>query len=181
MKIKIYYNKKCLALVAIIIQEILVLFLSYDSHHFQNSHHFYFTWGNGMSGLPWQLSGKKSACSSDCRRLRRHGFNPWVRKIPWRRKWQPTPVFLPGESYRQRSLVGCNPGGHKESDTTEHAHTYTYLHYLLIHFSMKKKSNSPSGLWVRPRGAPLVEIRWKDLWPQLSSIISLEDVKTLSK
>ena len=38
------------------------------------------------------------------------GFNPWVRKIPWRRKWQPTPVFLPGKSHGQRSLVGYSPG-----------------------------------------------------------------------
>ena len=43
--------------------------------------------------FPWCLSGKESACQ-----CRRHGFDPWVRKIPWRRKWQPTPVFLPGES-----------------------------------------------------------------------------------
>ena len=43
----------------------------------------------------------------------------WVRKIPWRRAWQPTPVFLPGESHGQRSLEGWSPWGHKESDTTE--------------------------------------------------------------
>ena len=41
--------------------------------------------------------------------LKRHGFNPWVRKILWRRAWQPTPVFLPEESHGQRSLVGCSP------------------------------------------------------------------------
>ena len=52
-----------------------------------------------------------------CRRCR---FDPWVRKIPWRRKWQPTPVFLPGKSHGQRSLAGCSPGSHKESDTNEH-------------------------------------------------------------
>ena len=46
-------------------------------------------------------------------------FDPWVRKIPWRRAWQPTPVFLPGESHGQRSLVGYSPWGHKELDTTE--------------------------------------------------------------
>ena len=46
------------------------------------------------------------------------GFDPWVRKIPWRRKWQPTPVFLPGKSQGQRSLAGYSPWGHKESDTT---------------------------------------------------------------
>ena len=48
-------------------------------------------------------------------------FNPWVRKIPWRREWQPTPVFLPGESHGQRSLVGYSPRGHRESDMTQHA------------------------------------------------------------
>ena len=46
-------------------------------------------------------------------------FDPWVRKMPWRRPWQPTPVFLPGESLGQRTLVGYGPQGHKESDTTE--------------------------------------------------------------
>ena len=49
------------------------------------------------------------------------GSNPWVRKIPWRREWQPTPVFWPGESHGQRSLPGYSPWGHKESDMTEHA------------------------------------------------------------
>ena len=47
---------------------------------------------------------------------------PWVRKIPWRRKWQPTPVFLPGESHWWSSLVGYSPWGRKESDTTERVH-----------------------------------------------------------
>ena len=51
--------------------------------------------------------------------MQRPGFDPWVRKIPWRRKWQPTPVFLPGDSHGQRSLVGYSPWGHKESDKTE--------------------------------------------------------------
>ena len=54
--------------------------------------------------LPRWLNGKQSTCQ--CRRHRRLGFNPWVRKIPWRRKWQPTPVLLPGDFYGQRSLVG---------------------------------------------------------------------------
>ena len=56
-------------------------------------------------------------------RLKRRGFDAWVRKIPWRRKWQPTPVLLPGESHDQRSLVGYSPCGHKELDMTEHTHT----------------------------------------------------------
>ena len=45
--------------------------------------------------------------------------DPWVGKIPWRRKWQPTPVFLPGEFHGQRSLAAYSPWYHKESDTTE--------------------------------------------------------------
>ena len=44
---------------------------------------------------------------------------PWVRKIPWRREWLPTPIFLPGESLGQRSPRSYSPRGHKESDTTE--------------------------------------------------------------
>ena len=51
--------------------------------------------------------------------VKRHRFNPWVGEIPWRREWQPTPVFLPGEFHRQRSLVGYSPWGHKESDMTD--------------------------------------------------------------
>ena len=54
-----------------------------------------------------------------CRRHKRLRFDLWVRKIPWTRAWQPTLVFLPGESHGQSSLVGYNPWGRKESDTTE--------------------------------------------------------------
>ena len=58
-------------------------------------------------GSPSGPSGKEPDCQ--CRRHKRHGFDPWVGKIPWKRIWQPTPVFLPGESHGQRSLVGCSP------------------------------------------------------------------------
>ena len=51
-----------------------------------------------------------------CRKPR---FDPWGGKMPWRRAWQSTPVFLPGKSHGQRSLVGYGSEGHKESDTTE--------------------------------------------------------------
>ena len=54
-----------------------------------------------LGGFPGDSRGKESACQ-----CRRHRFDPWVRKIPWRRKWQPTPVFLSGKSHAQRSLVG---------------------------------------------------------------------------
>ena len=68
-------------------------------------------------GLPRWLSGEESPCQ--CRSYRRLVFDPWVGKIPWRRKRQPTPVFLPGESHGQRSLAGYSPWGPIESDTTE--------------------------------------------------------------
>ena len=67
--------------------------------------------------FPGGVSGKEPACQS--RRHKRPGFNPWVRKIPWRRAWLPTPVLLPGESHGQRSLAGHSPWGRTESDTTE--------------------------------------------------------------
>ena len=70
--------------------------------------------GAGEGGFPGWPSGKESACQ-----CRRQGFNPWVGKISYRRAWQPTPVFLPGEFIRQRSLVGYSPWGRKELDTTE--------------------------------------------------------------
>ena len=68
--------------------------------------------------FPSGAGGKKPACKCRRHRLR---FDPWVEKIPWRRVWQPTPVFLPGESHGPRSLVGYGPWGHKEWDTTEEA------------------------------------------------------------
>ena len=59
-------------------------------------------WWGFLSSLPGGASGNEPACQ--CRNVKRRGFNPWVRKIPWRRNWQPTPVFLPGKSHGQRSL-----------------------------------------------------------------------------
>ena len=58
-------------------------------------------------------------------------FDPWVSKIPWRRKWQPTPVLLPGESHEQRSLVGYSPWGLKGSDTTERLYFLSLLREAL--------------------------------------------------
>ena len=88
---------------------------------------------NKMDGLlRWRYS-KEPACQ--CRRHKRCkgcGFDPWVRKIPWRRAWQPTPVFLSGETHGQRNLVGyiqsmgCQRVGHNE--VTEHTHTHTHTH-----------------------------------------------------
>ena len=70
-----------------------------------------------LTGFPGGASVKEPACQ--CRSYRRPGFDPWVGKIPWRRAWQPIPVFLPGESLGQRNLAGYSPCSHKESDVTE--------------------------------------------------------------
>ena len=73
-------------------------------------------------GLHWWLRWY-----SVCLQLGRPWFDPWVRKILWRRNWQPTPVLLPGIFHGQRSLAGYSPWGHKESDTTE------WLHFFISH------------------------------------------------
>ena len=91
-----------------------VFFLSPDSGH--------------LLGLPWWLRWL-----SVCLQCGRPGFNPWVGKIPWRKKWQPTPVLLPGKSHGQRGLVGYSPWGHKESETTERLH-FTSGHLLTFRF-----------------------------------------------
>ena len=68
------------------------------------------------------------------------GFDPWVRKIPWRRKWQPTPVLLPGKFHGRRSLVGYSPCSCKESDRTERLH---------LHFDVISKSDSHDCFFFR--------------------------------
>ena len=71
------------------------------------------------------LSGMASLVAQTVKRLptmRETWVRSWIGKIPWRRKWQPTPVFLPGKSHGLRSLVGYSPRGRKESDTTERLH-----------------------------------------------------------
>ena len=67
-----------------------------------------------FQGFAGASDSKESACSVGGPR-----FDPWVRKTPWRREWLPTAVLLPGESQRQRNLVGYSPWSHKESDTRE--------------------------------------------------------------
>ena len=69
---------------------------------------------NRLIGLPWQLTQQRI-----CLQCRRPRFIPWFRKIAWRRKWQSTPVFLPGEYHGQRSLASNSSQGRKEEDMTE--------------------------------------------------------------
>ena len=79
-------------------------------------------WDNELVFLATRLVVNGYAAAENQRirlQCRRHGFDLWVGKIPWRRVWQPTPVFLPGESHGQRSLAGYSPWSHKESDMPE--------------------------------------------------------------
>ena len=77
-------------------------------------------------GFPGGARAKESTCQ--CKRHKRCGFDPWVRKIPWRRDWRPTPVFLPGEFHGQRSLVGYSSWGHKDLDMTEGLTLSLHIH-----------------------------------------------------
>ena len=102
----------------------------------------------GHNVLSWWLSWERwlsweSTCQG--RRLRRRGFSPWVGKIPRRRKWQLTPVFLPEKFHGQKSLVGCSPGGHKELDRSEHPCTGNVM---LPQGNMLDEDSHPSGLSV---------------------------------
>ena len=74
-------------------------------------------WLTGRKGFPGTTSGKEPAYQ--CRRLKRCRFEPRIKKNPWRRAWQPTSVFLPGESHGQRSLPGYRPQVHKKLDMAE--------------------------------------------------------------
>ena len=85
----------------------------------QDQHNWGFPGGTGGKGIYLPLQGRQET-----------RFDPWVGKIPWRRKWQPTPVFLPGKSmeiHRCRSLAGYSPWDCKESDTAEHTRTFSQL------------------------------------------------------
>ena len=93
-------------------------------------------------GLPRWLSGKESTYQ-----CKRRGFDPWVRKIHWRRQWQPTPVFLLGKSHGQRSLACCLSWGRKESDTTE------WLNWTKPGRQRDKVSSVNRASWIwKPRG-----------------------------
>ena len=92
----------------------------------------------------------------------RYAFNPWVRKIPWSRKWKPIPAFLPGKSHGQRSLDGgYSPWGHKESDTIEHHHhsaksnSMGYFYLLGYSYGIKQEAQK--------RGLSTLEVKKKSL------------------
>ena len=88
------------------------------------------TWLSLLQVLPWWLSGKESTCK--CRRLK---FDSWVRKIPWRRKWQPTIVFLPGKSHGQRSLAGyVHCVAKKQENLATKPPPSSYFYFCIFHY-----------------------------------------------
>ena len=98
--------------------------------------------------------GKESACN-----VGRSRFDPWVGKIPQRRAWQPTPVFLPGEFHGQRSLMGYSPWGHKESAMTEQlTHKEAQKSFPPRDFSGGPVAKIPSMQCRGPRFDPSSEI-----------------------
>ena len=118
---------------------------------------------NNIPGLPRWCSAKGSAYQ--CRRCKRRRFCPWVRDIPWSRKWQPAPVFLPGKLHGQRRLDGYSPWGHIELDTTEwlstythtHIHTHTHTHTHICNMGLPQWLSGKVCLpmqktWVQPLG-----------------------------
>ena len=132
------------------------------------------SWTNGESFL---VAQQKRICLQCRSSRRRQGFDPWVGKIPWRRKWQPTPVFLPGESHGWRNLAGYSPWGRKEADTTEatqHACTHKWRSLGFLETFHQQGSGSQRcprepGRWAGPQRVRLVaELR---LCVQKSSLI----------
>ena len=122
---------------------------------------------------PFRLSQWLRWSSSICLQCRRLGFNPWVGKIFWRRKWQPTPVFLPGKSHEWRNLVGYNIWGHKESDTTEQLHTESILNLVFLMFRVFAVLT-----WISTSAKFSISIQATFLWTSRHlSIISHKDVK----
>ena len=82
-----------------------------------------YVYGTKWGSLPGGSDGK-----SNCLQYGRPRFNPWVGKTTWRRKWQPTPVLLPGKFHGWRNLVGCSSWGRKESGMTEGLQFHFHFH-----------------------------------------------------
>ena len=130
--------------------------------HFENqqgARRIWESWDDlSFYGIPRWLSGKEYVCQ--CRRQKKHGFNPWIGNVPWRRVCPPTAVFLPGKFWAQKSLVGYSHGA-TDSDMTEcvHTHTHTHTHTLFMMSLLLKKTHQVSShaRGSIPRGKPRCE------------------------
>ena len=118
------------------------------AHHMANgqlSQDYYRQKVDWAEGLSRWFSGEESACQ--CRKCSRHGFHPQVRKIPWHRNWQPTPVFLPGKFHGQRCMAGYSPWDSKESDRTVWL-TFTFHFFSTDATNQSHSSNLQPSWWV---------------------------------
>ena len=110
----------------------------------------------------------KNPCQ--CSRHRRWEFDLWVGKIPWRKKWQPTPVFLPGKSPGQRSLTGYCPRSSNESDTTEHRHTirpkFGWIHEVCSEKQIESTFQEGE-LKVKGRESLTKGSQWRGRWKRI--------------
>ena len=100
--------------------------LVYLVNHQVDSLDLFLSWASLVAQMVKKKKKKKNRVQCGSPRI-----NPWVGKIPWRREWQPTPVFLPGEFHRQRSLAGYSPWGRKELDRTEYLTLSLVLVFVL--------------------------------------------------
>ena len=107
----------------------------------------------------------RTACQ--CGRCKRCGFDPWVGKIPWRREWQPVPVFLPGKSHGQRSLVGHSLWDHKESDMTEHARMQNVVRRAHDLCGILAPDPWPHSIYVKTSMKPKSRDMLQNSWPVL--------------
>ena len=112
-----------------------------------------------MRGFPGGPHGKEPTCQ--CRRHKRHRFHPYNSKIPWSKKWQPTPVFLPGKFHGQRKFVAYSPWGHKELDD--------YSHEIKRHLLLGRKAmtNLDSVLKSRDTTCPAKSIVKAMVFPEV--------------
>ena len=96
------------------------------------------------------------------------GFDSWIRKIPWRRVWLPTAVFLPGKFYGQRSLASSSPWGRKESDTMEW-HTFTSVTAWIVR-----------NVWIGPQNCVQIVIRNSSLMQETPFLFAIREKNLLS-
>ena len=117
-----------------------------------------------LKGLSRWHSGKESA--GHCRTCKRCGFDPWVGKIPWKKKQQSTTVFLPAESHGQRSLVDYSPWGLRELDTTEHTCTHTHTHTIennQISLVQETKFPGKNNCKEQNRGQEMIKVEFQEM------------------
>ena len=113
--------------------------------------------------FPGGTSGEEPTCQ--CKRHKTCRLDPWVRKIPWRRAWQPTPVFLPGESHGQRSPVDHSAWGCKELEMTEvtyHACTFVLKRNVFIYWIKWKQHQL--NIFINQMKTERKSIRWSSLY-----------------